>query len=176
MADDLNLELLPSDDEGLSPDEELAAAVAGAVAEPNAIVPQTEDAPTPLGRTWAFDWSLGQFVRSGNAPAPTSGFGAISEYVQMVAHSARYAHRVFSDQFGMEGPEEPLGELTDAEIISDYEQHLREGVLVHERITALDKFSASFDGAAGVLVIAYFEIVTDEDGVISFSDLTLETS
>jgi Protein of unknown function (DUF2634) len=171
--DDLGFELLPTDDEGLSPADELSAAVAGAVAEPDAIVPQAEEAPEPFGRTWVFDFERGQFVRSGGSPAPTAGFGAVQQWVLMVAHSARYAHSVFSDQFGMEGPDSPMGELSSAEIVADYEQHLREGVLVHERITALDKFTASVDETSGVLTIAYFEIVTDEEEVISFSDITL---
>lgn len=171
--DDLGLELLPSDDEGLSPADELTAAIAGAIAEPNAIVPQAEDAPTPFGRTWVFDFEEGRFVRSGSSPAPTAGFGAVQQWVLMAMHSARYAHSVFSDNFGMEQPEQGIGEMIGAEVISDFEQHLREAVLVHERITALDKFKASIDPTTGDLTISYFEVVTDEDEVISFSDITL---
>lgn len=172
-ADDLDFELLPSDDEGLSPAEELQAAIAGAVAEPGAVIPQAEEAPRPLGRTWVFDFEAGRFVRSGGSPAPTSGFGAVQQWVLMAAHTARYAHKVFSDEFGMERPEEGVGELSGTEIVSDYEQHLREAVLVHDRITALDKFVAAVDPLSGDLIITYFEIVTDEEEVISFSNITL---
>lgn len=177
VTDALGLDLIPSDDEGLSAADELAAAVAGAVAEPGAIIPQPEEAPTPFGLTWAFDWSRGQFIRAGGSasgsPSPITGFAAVQEYVQMILHTSRYAHSVFSDEFGMEQSEEPIGKLAGAEIISEYEQHLREAVLVHDRITALDKFSARFDNAEGVLVIAYFEVVTDEEDVISFSNITV---
>jgi len=172
-AGDLDFELLPSDDEGLSPAEELQAAIAGAVAEPGAIIPQAEEAPRPLGRTWIFDFEAGRFVRSGGSPAPTSGFGAVQQWVLMAAHTARYAHKVFSDEFGMERPEEGVGELSGTEIVSDYEQHLREAVLVHDRITALDKFVAAVDPLSGDLVISYFEIVTDEEEVVAFSDITM---
>lgn len=173
MAVDLGFELLPADDEGLSPAQELDAAIAGATVEPGAIVPQAEDPPEPLGRTWAFDWASGQFRAAGGGPAPISGLAAVEEWVQMVVHSARYAHRVFADEFGMEGPEEPIGTMAGAEIVSEYEQHLREAILVHDRITALEKFQAVWSPAAGVLTIAYFEVVTDEEEVVSFSSFSV---
>jgi hypothetical protein len=175
MADELGFALLPADDEGLSPAQARAAAVAGALAEPEDVVPQAEDAPVPLGRTWVFDFAEGRFVYSGGAPAPTSGAGAVQQWVLMAMHSARLAHKVFSDNFGMEDVDRPIGELTDAEIVADYEQHLREAVLVHERVTALDKFTASIDRVGGVLNVEYLEIVTDEQEVLSMGDITLST-
>lgn len=172
-ADDLSFELLPADDEGLSPADALSAAVAGATAVPGAVVPQAEEAPQPFGRSWVFDFEAGRFVRVGGSPAPTHGFGAVQQWVLMAAHSARYAYRVFSDSFGMEGVDQGIGELPSVEIISDYEQHLREAVLVHDRITALNRFTAHLDAAAGAVVIDYFEVVTDEEETISFGNITL---
>jgi hypothetical protein len=58
-------------------------------------------------------------------------------------------------------------------MISDYEQHLREAVLVHDRVTALQDFKASYDPIEGVLSIHYFEVVTDEDEVVPLRDITL---
>lgn len=173
---DLDFELIPADDEGLSPAAELEASIAGAVAEPGAVVPLAEEAPVPFGRSWVFDFETGQFVRSGTSPTPTTGFGALEQWVLMAAHAARYAHAVFSDDFGMEEPESGIGELRTAEMVSDYEQRLREAVLLHDRITALQNFTASYDPSVGVLTISYFEIVTDEEEVVPLTDITLGRS
>jgi hypothetical protein len=170
---DLDFELLPADDEGLSPADELAASVAGAVAEPGAVQPDANPAPAPFGKTWVFDFETGRFVRAGASPVPTNGFGALQQWVLMAVHSARYAHSVFTDEFGMESPDDGIGELRSAEMVSDYEQRLREAVLVHDRVTALQNFAASYNPIEGVLYISYFEVVTDEEEVVPSGDITL---
>lgn len=170
---DLDFELLPADDEGLSPARGLQASIAGAVAEPGAIIPEPTDAPTPFGRSWAFDFEKGRFIRAGSSPIPTAGFASLQQWILMMAHSARYAHRVFSDDFGIEHPTDGIGELRAAELVSDYEQRLREGLLVHERVTGLENFDAAYDPSTGVLTIAYFEVVTDEEEVVPVQDVTL---
>lgn len=170
-APDLEFELLPADDEGLAPDEARGAAVAGAVGE--AVAPEAEPPPVPFGRSWTFDFTAGRFVRAGSSPVPATGFAALEQWVLMVAHTARYAHRVFSDEFGMEHPEAGIGELEVAAMISDYEQHLREAILVHDRVTGLENFKASYDSTEGVLTIESFDVVTDEEDVVPVTDVTL---
>jgi hypothetical protein len=170
---DLDFELLPADDEGLSPSEELAASIAGAVAEPGAVVPEADEAPRPFGRSWAFDFEKGTFIRSGSSPTPVNGISSLIQWVLMTLHSARYAHRVFSDEFGMERPDDGIGELRTAEMVSDFEQRFREAVLVHDRITALENFEATYDPTQGVLTITYFEIVTDEADNVPVTDITV---
>lgn len=172
-ADEPGFELLPSDDETLSPADELAASAAGAVAEAGEITPEADPAPAPFGRTWVFDFETGRFVRSGTSPLPTTGFGALEQWILMAVHTARFAHSVFSDDFGMEEPEKGIGELRSGEMIADYEQRLREAVLVHDRVTALENFTASYNPIEGVLTITYFEVVTDEGEVIPMTDITL---
>lgn len=173
MMPDLDFELLPADDEGLSPPEELAASIAGAVAEPGAIIPEADPAPTPFGRSWAFDYETRRFIRAGTSPVVTTGAGALKQWILMVVNSARFAHAVFTDEFGMEHPEQGIGDLRAAQIVSDYEQRLREALLVHDRITALQEFRASYDPTQGVLFITYFEVVTDEEEVVPLTDVTL---
>lgn len=87
--------LLPVDDPQLSPDEQVAASVAGALAPPSSQTPVAEPAPMPFGRSWQFDFEEGQFIRAGGAPADTQGFGALEQWLLMAAKSARYAHAVF---------------------------------------------------------------------------------
>jgi hypothetical protein len=171
---ELDFNLVPTDDETLSPADELAASIAGAVTEDGFVASLPDTSPAvPFGRTWIFDFETGRFLRAGTSPVPTTGFGALQQWVLMAVKSARFAHAVFSDDFGMEEPDAAIGELFVAEGISDYEQRLREAVLVHDRVTALENFEATYDPVAGVLAIAYFEVVTDEEERVPVTDITL---
>lgn len=167
---DLDFTLLPADDGDISPAQDLEAAIAGAVAESSVVAPEGEEAPVPFGRSWWFDFEAGRFVRAGSSPVPTTGLDSLAQWVLMVMHSARFAHSVFSDRFGMEYPDAPLGHLDTGEMVGDFEARLRDAVLEHDRITALNSFEASFDPTQGVLSIDYFEIVTDEEEVVPVAE------
>jgi hypothetical protein len=68
--------LLPFDDEELTPEADIEAAAAGALADPEAPAPVEEAAPEPFGRTPLFDFERGRFVRQGTTPAGVTGFDA----------------------------------------------------------------------------------------------------
>lgn len=165
--------LLPADDPQTTPDEQVAAAIAGALAVPSSQTPVAPPAPQPLGRSWRFDFEVGQFVRAGASPANTTGFGALEQWCLMAIKSARYAHAVFSDEFGMEDPDSTMGHFAEGEILIDWQQHLIEALMVHDRITSVENFDLSWDAASGVLTINNFDVVTDEDQTVSISDVTL---
>lgn len=166
--------LLPAEDPQSTPDDQVAAAVAGALAAPASQTPVTPDPPVPFGRSWQFDFEQGRFIREGGSPAPTSGlFGGLVQWCLMAIHSARYAHPVFSDAFGMENPDDLIGEFADGEALADWQRHLVEALLVHERITSVENFDLDWDPSTGILTINSFDVVTDEDQRVSISDVTL---
>lgn len=167
--------LLPAEDPQATPDQQVAAAVAGALATPLSLQTVTPPPPQPFGRSWRFDWETGQFVHAGQSPAPTSGLGAVQEWCLMALHVARYESPVFSDAFGIEDPDSPLGEFAVGEILSDWQRHIVEALLVHERITSVENFSLDWDPTVGVLTINNFDVVTDENQRFSVSDVTLQT-
>lgn len=167
--------LLP-DDVVLSADEDLQAAAAGALALPDDVTPAVDPAPEPLGRTWQFDWEARRFVRRGQSPAETSGFGALEQWCLMAIHSARYAHAVFSDEFGMEDPDAPLGEFAVGEILADWQRNLVDALLVHERITAIENVDVTWDPSDGTLYLNGFDVVTDEEQRLTFGELAIERS
>lgn len=173
-AEDLGFELLPPDDEGVEPEAEVEAAAASVLedveGEP---IADDEEPPQPFGRTWLFDFERGRFRRDGAAPAEVRGFAALEMWCLMALHSARYAHAVFSDDFGMERPEEPLGELLDDEAAAEYAERAQEALLVHDRIAAVENFEATIDPRVGALAVEHFEIVTDDDERLVFDDVTI---
>jgi hypothetical protein len=173
-AEDLGFEMLPPDDEGVSAEADLEAAAASALEDAGAETAAEDEEPArPFGRTWVFDFGKGRFVRQGGAPAETRGAGALQMWCLMAVHSARYAHRVFSDDFGMEHPEDPMGRLLTDERVAEYAERLQEALLVHDRIVAVENFDAAFDPSQGVLLIRSFDVVTDDEDRIPFDGLTI---
>lgn len=165
--------LIPPDDPQSSPTDDLDASVAGALALPDVTTPVTEDPPMPFGRTWRFDWENGQFVQSGQSPVDAIGLEAVAEWCEMAIHTARYSSPIFTDEFGMERPDEVIGEFAVGEVLADYQRNLIEALMVHERIASIENVELRWDPTVGVLYIDNLDVVTDEDETVTVSDVTL---
>lgn len=173
-AETLGIELLPADDAAVEPEADLAAAEQAALDD----VPAEAggpDAPEPLGMTWEYDFDGDPpgFVRRGEAPAEVRGADSVRQWCLMTIHSARYAHDAFSDDFGMEEPEDPIGETWNSDLLADYRDRLTEGLLVHDRIVAVVNFEAFFDPQEGVLEIDGFDVVLDDDSLVNIGATTV---
>ncbi len=171
-AETLGFALLPADDDGSLPGDDLDAAAASSLADPDDPT-EEEDVPQPFGYSWFFDFAAGQFVRNGPTPARVSGLDALAQVCMMALRSARFAHTVFSEVFGMEDPEDVIGESAVDELAGDYEARVREALLVIDRVSAVD-LSADFDPVQGVLFISGLTVTTDDDAELALGDLTLE--
>ena len=172
-AEDLGIELLPEDDEGIGVEADLASAEATAIGEDAPDPVLAEDVPTPIGMTWVFDFDRGEFVMHGHAPAEAWGLAAVRQYCLMAVHTARYANDVFTDDFGMEEPEDPIGEVVSDELIADYEDRLREALLVHDRIAGVQEFKAAFDQQTGTLNIEGFDVIMDDETLLTFGGIEI---
>lgn len=171
-ADLLGFELLPADDDRSSPAEDLDAAAASSLADPDEPV-EEDDVPQPFGFSWFFDFELGRFRRYGTAPARVSGLDALAQVCMMALRSARFGHTVFSDEFGMEDPEDIIGEVEVDDLSGDYEDRVREALLVIDRVSAVE-LGTDWDAVQGILFITDLTVTTDNDAVLALGDLTLE--
>lgn len=162
--------LVPAGEE-VTPELDLAAAAASALdAQDAAVLPDA--APIPFGRTPLFDFETGRMVRAGGDPVWVTGLAAVEQWCLMAAHSARYAHSVFTAAFGMEEPDSPIGEVTlIAEETSDWGERLAEALLVHDRVIAVDAVELRAEDDA--LYIDGFEVVTDEEDRLAIGPLTV---
>lgn len=166
--------LIPADDPQSTPDQDLSAAITGALSAPLSTIPVTPEPEQPLGRTWIFDFEAGQFARAGGSPAETNGLGAVEQWCQMAIKSARFAHPVFSQEFGMEEPDSIIGEFALGEALAEWEANLIEALLVHERITTVENFDLLWDPSTGILTINSFDVITDEDEAFTVNQITLQ--
>jgi hypothetical protein len=151
--DALGFDLIPPDPGLINPDLALDAALAP--------VEDTDPAaPQPFGRSWRFDFIAGQFVMDGLAPKITYELDSLVVWVEKTLRTARYAHVIYSDTYGMEDPFRVVGQQADDELLSGYQDAATEALLVHDRITAVENFSFNqdpFDEA----VYASFTVVLD---------------
>ncbi len=175
LEPDEGFELLPSEEEeDVSPDEALEAAVSSALDDPfDAEI--VADPPIPLGRTWKFDRVAGRFHRSGRSPVEVRGEEALQEWLIAAASTARGAHPIFSDSYGRNRPNEPVGRggMEVNEFLSDLEEELRETWTQHDRVSDVVNLRADFNPSTGEVVLYEVEVVTDEDERIRFGPLAL---
>lgn len=150
--------LIPADDATA----DLDAAEASALEASDVLFP-AEDPPEPFGRTPKFDFEAGRMVKAGGEPIWVTGLDALEQWCLMAIYSARYAHAVFTDEFGMEEPDSPLGLAEEAALVevTDWGARMTEALLVHDRIAAVEDFSARIED--DVIYIDRFDVVTDED-------------
>lgn len=171
---DLDFDLLPADDEGLAPADDLAAAAASAFASADEGVPEADlPVPMPFGKTPLFDFERGRMVRQGGSPVYVRGRRALEQRCLMAIHSARFAHAVFSDAFGMERPEAPRGDAVSVEAAAEFGRRLRDALLPFDRVVAVENIEVDFP-EDGVMFIRNFDVVTDEEERIPFSDIRIE--
>lgn len=170
-ADDLGLELLPPTDAAVTPEQDLSAAIASVLADPLDPREITDDAPQPLGRSWRFDYDAGRFVRAGAGPAAVSGADALVEWATTALHTARFAHPIYSEAFGRDRPNALIGEGVGDEQEADLGVGIRNTLLVHDRIAAVEIGSIAFDPIAGILTISGLTIFTDEDDELNLDTL-----
>ena len=151
--DALNFDLIPPDPGLINPDLALDAALAP--------VEDTEpDAPLPFGRSWRFDFIAGQFVKDGLAPKITYELDSLVVWVEKTLRTARYAHPIYSDEYGIEDPFSLVGQTIDDDLLGTWQDAATEALLVHDRITAVESFSFQQD-PMDEAVFASFTIILD---------------
>lgn len=152
---DSGYELLPPEGADMAVDEALEAALGGA------IVPASNYEPAPLGRSWAFDFETGQFARGGGAsPIVVTGEASPRMWVLKALHTARLAHPVYTEDYGVELPFDLVGGRVTPEGIGRYAAAVTDALLVHDRIAAVEDFAFSYDPDDDALEVA-FAVVLD---------------
>lgn len=171
-ADDLDLDLVPADEAAIEPDDDLAAAAASALEDP--AVPEVEDPIEPFGYSWQFDYDAGRFFRQGSSPARVSDFGTLREWCMTALNSARFAHAIFSEGFGVTQPQGPVGAAGDVadDLADDWREEAREALLVHDRVAEVE-LTVEYDPVEGAVFVRDLVVTTDEEVDVTFDDLRI---
>lgn len=172
---DLGFSLIPPAEDPITPEDALAAAAAASLAGAET-VPTAVDPPIPLGNSWVFDFDAGRYVRQGGAPVPCSELDTLAQWCMTAVHTARGASALFSDEFGMDGPQR-VGDAGAAarETAAELRIAVIDALMVHDRIVDVSA-DATYDAVVGAIIFSNLVVTTDEDVQLPFSDITIPTS
>lgn len=163
-------ELLPNEDP-LTPDDALAASEAIALDDGGLV--EVEDAPTPIGRSIAWDHENRQAVMSGHAPLTVRGDQSVSVWIEKAIRTAEGAHTACPAGYGMQRPvEDYLSELPldETALIED----LQRCVLFHPAITSVDvtlDIEPDDDNATDLVMVEMVATLDDDSEVTVGTDL-----
>lgn len=164
---DLGFDLLPPDPGLISPDLALEAALAPVV---DLGAPDEQ----PLGKGWSFDFLTGQFVRHGSSPAEVYELDNLRVWIEKTLRTARNAHPIYGDQYGIVEPYELIGEAYSSELVGAYQEAVVEALMVHDRIAAVDSFYFQHDPMDDALFVS-FQVMLDgqDEDVLEVNSLPL---
>jgi hypothetical protein len=164
---DFGFDLLPPDPGVLNADLALEAALA-----PVVVIGIPE--PPPIGRGWAFDFLAGEFLLNGSAPAEVSGLDQLRMWIEKTLRTARFAHPIYSESYGMEEPDQLIGEVYEGELAGAYQEAIVDALTVHDRIAAVDGFYFEHDPSDEALFVTFtVTLDSDDEDTIQVSSLPL---
>lgn len=141
----------------LSGEEELAAA------ESVFDEPEVEaEERIPFGRSWLFDFEKQEFVLQGTDPAPASGMDSLKMWILNTLYTSRFSSPIHSDDYGIEVPDDILGSPVDAMVTGIIERSITEALMVHDRITEVERFTFATDEEDGTILYVDFVVTTDD--------------
>lgn len=176
FPEDAGFSLIPASDEDLiSADAQLAAAETSVTDDPFSAAP-TQTPQIPFGRSWAFDRVTGRFIRIGGQPAEVRGVDALQEWIRNALATAQGACPIFSDDFGMEDPDDWIGVADPTDALSTFEPRAKEALRQHDRIVDLDLVSPEYDPSTGIITIDNINVITDQDDAVPLQDFEVAPS
>lgn len=169
---------LPAEDEPPSADDALSA-----VEEELSDLPALDDvdlqveAPDelpPIGRGWAFDFQEPGFRRgvSGRGVLATRGVETLRGWIDKALRTARGAHAVHPDDYGMDDPWRLIGTPLSRAPIAEYEDDVRRALTFHPRIADVTDFRVALDPDVPAVELQ-FTVVLDDDTAVSFDPFRL---
>lgn len=119
--------------------------------------------PPPVGRSYAFDFQAGRFVRAanGHAPAGTVGEATLRTWVEKCLGTSRGALPTQPPGYGLLNVHDLVGGPVGAPP-TDLEQRIHDALTFHPRIASIADFGFAFDEDEEYLSVG-FTIITDRD-------------
>lgn len=173
--DEVVEQLLPIDDVPLEPEEELELLDDELESFPDADdIVVTEEEPPPIGRSWAFDFQHNRFERGVRAQGPleTHGQTTLRYWVEKCLRTARGAHPIHPEDYGMNDPTGnfglPLAEAKGANLEGD----IRDALTFHPNIVDVTDFYSASNPDEDYLAVS-FTVVLDDETALQFTEVPI---
>lgn len=155
----------PSSVPPVSPDDALAdlEATFGQSVDPPQIV-VVQDAPPPIGRSWAFNWDTLSFDvgQNGDSPQVISGLLTLVQWAEKCLRTERGSHPIHPPEYGLVGLHALWGSSIQAVALHELEENIADALTFHPRITAVSDFDSDFDPGDEWIAISFTLIVDDD--------------
>jgi hypothetical protein len=176
MADELetveqgeaNPELFSEDELPATIDEAFEAGEAAVDADD--LVVTTEPAPTPLGRSWAFDFSAHRFVMAGHQPIETRRTQTLRYWIEKCLRSPRGGCVIHPPSYGLDSPTDVFGDQFDSADIASLEERIADALLFHPAISGIENFQAEQDAEDDEALLVRFEVVLDDATTLAIEE------
>lgn len=163
--------LLPIDGEPLTPEEQIDLLDERLDQADTVVV--AEDAPPPIGKSWAFDFTSGFVPAPAGGPLEEQGLAAIRTLVEKAIRTARGAHPIYSDDYGIDFPYEVIGKQANAPEIVLLRQAIEEAALsAHPRVNAVTNYAAVVEPEEEALFVS-FDVVLDSGESVSLTSVRI---
>jgi len=152
----------------------LQLALEGTPSDVDFVISPDDTSGQPIGRSWAFDFRAGGFVKAPGALSPlqTSDLGTLATWIEKCLRTARGAHPVHPPGYGVQmGTTDLIGGPV-GQIPPDLYARVEDALTFHPRISACENFSGSFDPDDDRVFID-FVVVLDDDAELNVSNLGL---
>lgn len=127
----------------------------------------------PFGKSWEFDFSTGKFIKVPNrGPLRTQGIQTLRGWIEKCLFTAREAHPIYSEDYGMDDPFEWTGQQFTDELVGELERKVTEALTQHPRILDVKDFLADFDPTDEEMFVR-FRCVIDGDEDVIIDDLAV---
>lgn len=138
----------------------------------------TETPPPPVGRSWAFDFTTNRFVTSPSAHGPlaTSGLATLRLLIEKALRTARGAHPIYDDSYGIDLPADFIGGPVSKFPSDLYASRVREAAIsAHERVVDVIDFQTQVDPTEDYVAVS-FTVILDNADTLTISNVPLGVS
>lgn len=144
-------------------------------------LPLEQEEKEPIGRSWAFDFAregfvygheVGSSATGKHGPLQTYGVATLRTWIEKCLHTARGAHPVHPEDYGLEPLDDIIGGPVLGAPAADIEARVREALTFHPRIDDVTDFRAVIDPDNEYVAVS-FSVLIDDEAALSFQGVRL---
>lgn len=135
-----------------------------------------QDAPPPIGRSWAFNFAAGGFVLGGGRdPLATNDLSTLIMWMEKCLRTSRGAHPIHPPGYGLVRRTELIGQLINGAPIAELEPRIRDALTFHPRVSDVTDFDWEVDSDNEAVLISFTVLLDDDTQVPLSTNLTTAT-
>lgn len=133
------------------------------------LIVTVEPGPTPLGRSWAFDFTTKRFVMAGHQPIETRRDQTLRYWIEKCLRTPQGGVIIEPPDYGLDAPTNILGDQFDSADVANREERVREALLFHPAITGIEGYEAGPDPEDEEVLLESFSVILDDSTTLDMN-------